>query len=469
MIDWLAEVEKRKEQLIKDTQAFLRINSVLDEGSVEENAPFGKGIQEALEFALDISASFGLQTTRFAGYAGHVELGKGDEMLGVLCHVDVVPEGDGWTSPPYAAEIRDGKIFARGAIDDKGPTMAAFYALRIIKELDLELNKRVRVILGTDEESGWKGIKYYFEREKMPDMGFAPDADFPIIITEKGIMTATLKGAVTVNPDDHSKAQILSFTSGKRPNMVPDHAEVHLSGNSEQLARISSEFNQFLSGYSWGGSVENEDNGMSLRLTGVSAHGMEPHKGVNAALELNHFLLSLRDILAIAEWMEWSDRYLYNSHFGEQLGIAFEDDISGKLTINLGIFQANEQEVHITFNIRYPFTSDFDKLCQTIDTKGASANLKVSEINNVKPHHVDKEHFLVKTLARVYEEQTGQEAKLLAIGGGTYARALKTGVAFGPLFPGKEETAHQKDEHIDIEDLIKATAIYAQAIYELAK
>ena len=120
-------------------------------------------------------------------------------------------------------------------------------------------------------------------------------------------------------------------------------------------------------------------------------------------------------------------------------------------------------------NLRYPVTNDLDvtirKLTEVVSPKGFS----VQHLSDSKPHHVDENSELIQILKKVYEEQTGEKAELLAIGGGTYARSLKSGVAFGPLFPGREDIAHQKDEYIYIDDLLKATAIYAQAIYELAK
>lgn len=465
-MDWFNEVEKRKDDLIKDTKKFLQIKSVLAEEEAKDGAPFGKGIREALDYALKTCESFGMNVKNFDGYAGHAEIGNGDDIVGILCHVDVVPEGDGWTSPPYSAEIRDGKIYARGAIDDKGPTMAAIYAAKIIKDLNLTLNKKVRIIFGTDEESGWRGIDYYFKKEQMPTIGFAPDADFPIITTEKGIATIELHKESNTTSND--KAKIVSFHSGERTNMVPDLAKVQINGEEEKLESIREEFNSFIKEYAQGGKVDLSDNKLTLILEGVSAHGMEPFKGINAGLELLHFLNNMDQFLDVKDWMNWTDEYLYQDFYGTNLGISFEDE-SGKLTVNPGILRYENNKFTVKLNIRYPVTLDHGKMVDSIRAMGESAELVTAVADNSAPHHVDHDHFLVRTLKRVYEEQTGEEATLLSIGGGTYARSLETGVAFGPLFPGKKETAHQKDEHIDIEDLLKATAIYVQAIYELAK
>lgn len=464
-MNWYSEVEQRKDELIKDTQSLLQIKSVLNKEEAEFGAPFGKGIKEALEFTLDKCQSFGLNVKNVDGYAGHVEIGQGEEIIGVLCHLDVVPEGDGWTHDPYSAHVEDGRIYARGALDDKGPTMAAIYALKIINDLNLKLNKRVRIIFGTDEESGWQDLDYYFEREEMPSLGFAPDADFPIIITEKGIVNVSFKGKVETR---QGSAEVISLSAGRRPNMVPDFATAIIAGEDNNLNIIKAEFENFLKQYQHGGKVELNDGQLEIVLNGVSAHGMEPFKGVNAGLELNRFLLSMEANLSINDWMVWLDKYLYQDHFGSNSGIKFEDEISGYLTMNLGIIKIENGELQLVLNIRYPVTTNYDSMIQQLEGIAKELSLQV-DANNTPPHHVDKEHVLVKTLKKVYEEQTGTEATLLAIGGGTYARALKTGVAFGPLFPGKEETAHQKNEYIEIEDLLRSTAIYAQAIYELAK
>lgn len=468
MINWQAEVEKRRENFIKDTQDFLRIKSVLDESEGIDGAPFGKGIKEALDFVLDKGREFDMQVKNLDGYAGYIEIGQGDESIGILCHVDVVPEGNDWSYPPYAAEIHDGKIYARGATDDKGPTMAIIYAMKIVKELNLKLNKRVRLIFGTDEETDWRGINYYFEREEMPTMGFAPDANFPIIVTEKGIGMLNIGGHIL--PANTEKARLIDFTSGQRANMVPDLATAKIIGDKEILKNIKREFILFISNYQQGGEIiDDNTNELTIQLRGISAHGAEPQSGVNAGLELINFLVSLEKYIAIDDWMRWSVAYLYRESFGKKLGIAYEDEASGFLTVNTGIINLTDGKLNIILNVRYPITNDYKKTVQLVEELAKKINLETSTSKETKPHFVDKEHFLVKTLKKVYEDQTGSEAMLLSIGGGTYARALDVGVAFGAIFPGKEETAHQKNEYIEVEDLLKATSIYTQAIFELAK
>ncbi|WP_338472036.1 dipeptidase PepV [Niallia sp. XMNu-256] len=468
-VKWIDEVEKRQEELIHDTQKLLQIKSVLDDPSPE--APLGVGVKEALEFMLQMGEKDGFRTKNVGNLAGHIEFGEGDESIGILCHVDVVPEGDGWSSDPYGAEIRDGKIFARGAIDDKGPTMAAYYAMKIVKELGLPVGKRVRMIIGTDEESEWRCVKHYFEHEEMPIVGFAPDADFPIIFAEKGIVDFDLvqKDVKKNVNNDELKMELIRFESGRRYNMVPDFAKaaVHVKVDNTNFIQ---KYDDFRKKHALKGKCYVDNGELILELEGVSAHGMEPNNGKNAGLFLIKFLHENNEDPCAATFLNSAVEFFYGDTRGSNLGVSFQDDISGELTINVGKL-AYDPLNGGTFglNLRYPVKNDMEatknQLAEVVTKQGFS----IQNYSDSKPHHVDENSQLIQVLKKVYEEQTGEKAELLAIGGGTYARSLSSGVAFGPLFPGRENIAHQKDEYMYIDDLIKATAIYAQAIYELAK
>lgn len=470
-INWSDEVLKRKDVLIQDTQNILRIKSVLDEENATEDAPLGSGVKEALLFMLEMGEKDGFKAENVGNLAGYIEFGQGEESVGILCHVDVVPEGDGWSSDPYGAEIRDGKIFARGAIDDKGPTIAAYYAMKIVKELNLHLNKRVRMIIGTDEESDWRCVEHYFKHEEMPTVGFAPDADFPIIFAEKGICDFDLVQSITEgnDADPEAKLEIVSFESGRRYNMVPDFARAVMHVQKEKTDVIQ-RYKDFLQKCGLKGTCYVDNGQLVLELEGVSAHGMEPDQGKNAGLFLAQFIHENKPDQQAAPYFEFASRYLFRDSRGKQLGIAYSDDISGELTINIGKMSFHRSQGGMFgLNLRYPVTADIEKTRELLELFVGQKGFMLENISDSKPHHVDENHELIQILKNVYEEQTGETAELLAIGGGTYARSLTSGVAFGPLFPGREDIAHQKDEYMYIDDLIKATAIYAQAIYELAK
>jgi succinyl-diaminopimelate desuccinylase len=469
-INWMNEVEKRKDALIKDVQELLHIKSLLDEENATDDAPLGKGVKEALDFMLNLGEKDGFAPKNVGNLAGHLEFGEGKELLGILCHVDVVPEGDGWLSDPFAAEIRDGKIFARGALDDKGPTMAAYYAMKIVKELGLPLKKRVRMIIGTDEESNWRCVNHYFENEEMPTLGFAPDADFPIINAEKGISDFDMvQKQIGQKENNDAQVEVLNFISGKRYNMVPDYAKATIHVKDKQ-SEIIAQFTEFMKQYGLENGNQIENGELILEVKGVSAHGMEPNNGKNAGLFLAEFLskLSLDEIAS--HYFQFVSRYFFGDSRGVNLGVAFADDISGELTINAGKLSfSKESSGKIGMTCRYPVTNKMETTKEKLENLLKTEGFQLENFTDSKPHHVDEKEFLIQTLMKIYEEQTGEKAELLAIGGGTYARSLKAGVAFGPLFPGRPDIAHQKDEYMFIEDLLKATAIYAQSIYELAR
>ncbi|WP_445506342.1 dipeptidase PepV [Niallia sp. 03190] len=468
-IDWSKEVNSRKDDLIKDLQGLLQIKSVLDEENATEEAPLGVGVKQALTYLLELGKKDGFEVKNVKNLAGHVQFGTGKESLGILCHVDVVPEGDGWTSNPFAAEIRDGKIYARGALDDKGPTMATYYAMKIVKELNLPIKKEVRMIIGTDEESEWRCVDAYFQEEKMPTMGFAPDADFPIIFAEKGIADFDIvQVREKAELEKEALIEVMSFSAGRRYNMVPDYAKAVLHSKNKQ--EVIQRFHDYLTEQNVTGRDMVENGELILEMDGVSAHGLEPDNGVNAGLKLAAFLAALSLDEKAAPFFTILADYFTDETRGSKLGIAFHDDITGDLTINVGkLHYTNENGGRLGLSLRYPVTNNMDETKRYLDELLDRDGFSIEHYSNSKPHYVEKDSQLIKTLSKVYEEQTGEEAALISIGGGTYARSLEKGVAFGPLFPNREDIAHQKDEYMYIEDIVKATAIYAQAIYELAK
>jgi succinyl-diaminopimelate desuccinylase len=467
-INWRHEIESRKLDLLRDTQNLLKIKSVLDEENVTEDAPLGKGVKEALDYMLELGEKDKFTVKNVDHVAGHIEMGQGEEIVGILCHVDVVPAGDGWSSDPFGAEVREGRIFARGAIDDKGPTMAAYYAMKTVRELGLPLNKRVRMIIGTDEESNWRCVNRYFQTEEMPTLGFAPDADFPIISAEKGIWDFAIVQEAPSYQMEKAAVTVLEFSAGLRTNMVPDFASAKVEADDPQV--VIEQFTSYLKKYSLKGTAAAQKEQVLLELEGVSAHAMEPDNGVNAGLKLATFLVDLELDHHAKSYFTFIHDYLIDDSRGKKLELAYSDELTGELTLNAGKFSySNGMESSIGFSMRYPVTYEFEDQIAGLETKLNAMNLTVVTHSHSLPHYVDGDSFLVKTLQQVYLDETGEKAELLSIGGGTYARSLKEGVAFGPLFPGSPDIAHQKDEYIVIDDMLKAAAIYAHAIYELAK
>jgi succinyl-diaminopimelate desuccinylase len=463
---FLKIIDEYEQDIIESTQEVIRIKSVEEEPL--PGMPFGKGPYKALEYALKLGEEVGFKVKNLDGYAGHVEFGQGEETIGVLAHLDVVPEGDGWTYPPYGGEIHDGKIYGRGTTDDKGPAIAALYAMKALKESGIDLKRKIRLILGTNEETGWGCVKYYFEHEKAPDMAFTPDADFPVIHAEKGIIVFDL--IFKLNETKDCDIYIRDIKGGNAPNMVPDYAEATIEVKDYSLFEQS--YNKYISTKNYPVSISKDGNSIKVIAKGISAHGSTPEKGENAITYLMDFLgFIFNGECSTCKFINlYNDRIAFKHH-GEGIGCGFEDKISGKLNFNVGKIKMEDSIIRLTINVRYPIESSAEEVYN-----GIRENLKDTPIELVegesdsKPLYVPTDDVLVKKLMQVYQEFTGDyDSKPIAIGGGTYARALKNAVAFGIMFPGQPDVAHQKDEYISIEHLMKITKIFAKALYELAK
>ncbi len=465
-MDWLQAAKERQDELVQELQELVQINSVLDETTITTEVPFGEGPLNALEWLLAKGQSEGLETKNVDNYAGHIQMGQGEDLLGILCHVDVVPVGDeaNWTYPPFSGTVADGKLFARGAIDDKGPTIAAWMAMKLVKDAGIQLNKRIRMIIGTDEETGFRCVDHYFKNEEMPAIGFAPDADFPLINAEKGIAELVFSQN---NIGDASKEQLLLFNAGKRPNMVPDCAVATIQFVSSQLEQ---NFQTFLSKNQLEGSLLMDGSHYIITIKGKAAHAMEPEKGINAAVYLAAFLQQELTTEVSMQFVDFVTKVFHHDHYGHALALQFEDEMSGKTTLNPGIVSYDVTKgSNIVISMRYSVTYPFDEKMTEAQRLAAEKGFSLDIQDDSKPHFVSEDEPLIQTLASVYRRHTGDyETPLLSTGGGTYARVMKKGVAFGMLFPGEPDVAHRADEYVIVENLVKAAAIYAEAIVELA-
>ena len=460
-IDFKQEVLNHKEDLLKDLFELLSVRSILGTDITEET-PFGSGPREALDLILSFGERDGYKTKLVENKAGHIEVGQGEELFGILGHVDVVPvvEAD-WTSHPFKPEIRDGKIFARGSLDDKGPTMAAYYAVKLLDKLGVKWNKRVRVIVGSDEETGFRCVEAYFKHEEQPASGFTPDAMFPLVYAEKARATFDHK-LKFVSEDGEYNYKLVKFKGGQVLNMVIASAIAELVG---EVSDIKEKFENFLAQEKLDGEVIVE-NTIKLTLKGKAAHGSTPQYGVNAATKLAEFLSTLGLDNNGKNFVNYIVEKLANDPFGEKLGINYVDDEMGEATYNYGIldYDLEKKAAVVSTDCRHPKKFDLvDRL------KGVKEdNIDIEVTSTKEAHYVPKDDELVTTLMDVYKKHTGDTKNdAFVLGGGTYARCLKKGVAFGLLFPGKEDTMHQANEYLEVEDLLLATAIYAEGIYKL--
>lgn len=460
-------IEGYFDMMVADLQQLIKIRSVLDEENHKAGAPFGDKIDEALKFVLDRGKALGLEAQNVDGYAGYVEIGSGKEMVGILGHVDVVPEGSGWSVAPYGGEIKNGKLYGRGSIDDKGPIIACLYALKAIKESGLPTKRRARLILGTDEESGGRCIKYYLNKEEKPVYGFSPDGNFPIIYAEKGILRFELARDFRQQDPGKSDCPVIeTIKGGTRVNVVPDYAEAHFSNAT--LDSIEQAIKE--KGFEKKITAEKTSFCVLVRAYGMPAHAMQPEEGVNAVQLLLCFLKDLNfGPEDVKQFINFLANKLNMETDGKTLGIACQDEISGSLTLNVGIANYENRRASIKFDIRYPVTIDAGVIIKKLEDFSLEAGAEFKINQHKLPLHVDKDSPLIKKLKSVYEEMTGEDPVLISIGGGTYCRYVENTVSFGPVFPGQKELAHQKDEYIHLEDLRKIAKIYVQAIYELIK
>lgn len=458
------KVDELKDELILRTQEMLRIRSV--EGPESDGMPYGSGVGKALRCALDISSKLGFKTVNLDGYVGYAEYGDGEEYVAVLGHLDVVPEGDGWIYPPYGAEIHDGRIYARGALDDKGPIMAALFGLKAVKDLKLPLSKKVRIIFGTNEETGSKEIEHYLKKEKPPVSGFTPDAEYPIIFAEKGLTEFKIVKDLNIKPA--GELNIKYIKGGQRSNMVPDYCEASIETSNtlnlkNKIDAISVENNYKI-------KTEIQGKQVIVKSYGVSAHGSMPQFGFNAIMQLLELIEKLPvGNSDIYDFIAFMNKNIGFDVYGEKFGVGLEDKVSGKLSFNVGVINMDENRISVTLNLRYPVTFKLEDMMNPFNARLEGTGIRVEDFSHQKPLYFPEDHPLIKTLQRVYTEQTGLEANLLAIGGGTYAKEMPNIVAFGPIFPGKPDLDHQANEYIEINDLILNAKIYAHAIYELAK
>ena len=431
---------------------WVRVPSVRAERSAG-NAPFGAQVRRALEVAMEDMARLGMNPRDVDGYCCDAEIGTGDEVIAVLAHLDVVPEGEGWHHDPYGAEIVNGRMVGRGTSDDKGPGVAALFAMKAIVDAGIPLRRRCRLILGCDEECGMQDLEYYEQKIGLPAKGFSPDAEFPLINTKKGIMQMKLDAPM----DD---ARLLKIACGTRCNVVPGTATALLAGDWREAAaeafQVEDEDCQI--------ETALEDGNTRLTVTGVPAHASTPEKGKNAA----KMLLAVLHRLEIGGApVALLDEAAGEGDEGVGLGIAGSDAVSGRLTINLGLLSAGEGKISVTFDCRYPVFFSDETIGATVQKRLAPAGFVMEPQHASHPHHVPESSDLVKKLMDVYNGITGEQARPFAIGGGTYARHLQEGVAFGMLFQGEPELAHQADESIDLANFAKAARIYAYAIVAL--
>lgn len=449
-----------RDEMIKDLEKMIKIPSKLENYDNKEY-PFGKNVDDALNEFLKIAENLGFRIKNIDKHCGYAEFGEGEEIVGIIGHLDVVPEGEGWTYPPFELTIRDDILYGRGTIDDKGPVIASLYAMKAVME-NVSIHKRVRLIVGLNEENDWKCINYYKEHEEMPSVGFSPDADFPCIYSEKALLTVYTEQEYIEN----EKIRIKEIDcKNNRINVVPKYCLVKLEVNNQIAEELKSLLVQKVSNEI--AFIKNE-NIFYIETRGIQAHAAHPELGKNA---ISKMVMILNEIFNRFEIEEKTIKTLANKirteTTGESLGIKHSNEELGDLTLNLARLELKDGNMKSGMNLRIPGDLELKEIKQKITESLKELNVKFS--GEKEALYIPKENDLVKTLCKIYNEYTGENKEPIAIGGATYARAFKNCVSFGAMKTGEPDMCHQVDEYISMKNLLDACNIYALAIYELAK
>ncbi|MFR4162175.1 MAG: dipeptidase PepV [Paraclostridium sordellii] len=457
------QIDELKNNLINDIIDIVKIPSV--EGEPTNGYPFGENVDKALKKALEISKKLGFKTKNLDGYMGYAELGEGEEYIGILGHLDVVPEGTGWSYDPYGGTIDNGKIYGRGVLDNKGPIISALYGLKAVQNSGLKLNKKVRIIFGTNEETGFNDIPYYLSKEKPPIMGFTPDCKYPVVYGERGI------GKLSISKEIDLKG--LKIYGDFKSNIVPDKCKIDIPVEyihediicylEEKAINLNIKINDNL-------NIKMDEKFISIEVKGKQAPANAPQLGENAITYMIEYLINENLIKdeELNSFLKFINEYFHNEYYGEKINIDFEDELTGKLYLNPYELKYENNRITLMFSVRYPMTCTMDYILSKIKVN-LEDKISLKAESNFNPVNFDKNSYLVRSLQNAYERVTGLDGTPTTTSGGTYAKVMPNIVPFGPSFPGQKGIAHNSDEYMDIDDIILNAKIFANAIYELAK
>ena len=451
-------IDQNMNDLVRDLQGCIQIPSVqARDGS---GWPYGEPVHRCLHYMLDAARGMGFSVHNMDEQVGWCEYGQGEEMIAVLSHLDVVPEGEGWSVPPYEGRVVDGRIYGRGAMDDKGPAMCSLYALKAIRQAGLPLKRRVRLIFGLNEETGSADMKYYNAHGgQLPVMGITPDGEYPVINGEKGLVTHFFTRQLRQSGD----IRLLELSGGTAHNIVPDRACALLACPPETAEKIAARR---------AGKVKCTltPEGVRVEAEGIGAHGGTPEQGENAVGRLMLFLSALPLEGDLKQTVELLAFKLGMEYDGRSLGIAMSDELSGALTMNLGVAQLEGDQIVVKLSYRYPVTHTFEECGPQVLAAFERSGFRESHLLHKSALYMPADSPLVSTLMKVYADYTGdRDSAPKCIGGGTYAKMIPNTLAFGPVFPGDEIREHKPDEYMEISRLADNTKLLASAIYELAR
>lgn len=456
-------VNSYKEELIKSLQECIQVKSI--SGNQEETL-------HALNFFLNLGISMDFKATNIDNLGGVIEFGEGEKVIGIIAHMDTVPEGTGWTYPPFEGQIHDGKIYGRGAIDDKGPSISALYALKILKDSGIQPKCKIKIIIGIDEETLWNATPKLLEKIQEPDFSFVPDAKFPIVIAEKGLLWFELNKSFRA-PDLQRKPGIIikKILGGSDSlNIVPDYCEAILALPKEEAETIQKNLQRLQHNQNpYNIGVEPDGTDLKLFSRGKSTHAFSCDEGRNAISQL---ILFLNELDIVPEQKEFLQTYTHKiglEYYGQSLGLGLEDELTGKLTVNPGYIFLDEKSVTLKVDIRFPASENLANMKTKLQSSFQPFQGNLTIIDSLASLCFSEDDPHIRKLLKVYRDYTGdQKARPLGMGGTTFSKAFRNAVSFGPTFPGMAKVEHQPDEYMEIDHLLKCTEIYALALKELA-
>lgn len=425
--------------------------------------PYGEECAKVLDEMLKTADSFGFVTENYSNRVGTIDFYSAlPPTLGVLCHLDVVPAGNGWKTPPFTLYMENGKLYGRGSTDDKGPAVCVLYAMKAIRDLKIPLSKNVRFIVGTDEENGSSDLAWYKARHKLPPFVFTPDGSYPVINIEKGM----IRGEISADCKCEAQKTILSVNGGTVINAVPEKATATVAGFSELELKLAAQNTGAPNMFSFSA----DENKTVIVASGKSAHASTPAEGKNAITALCNLLGRLHsDDNTSRMFASLSHLFPFGETDGASLKIKVSDETSGALTEVLSIINFNGSKLFGKFDIRFPVCSSCDKLRTKLEKAFSQKGFTLSNFSGSEPHMVDENSPFIKTLISVYEEATGSRGGCIAIGGGTYVHEIDGGVAFGAEFIGEDNHIHSANEFMSIERMKQNAKIFAEAIIRICK
>ena len=419
-----AFIEAKKEEILSDISHLVGFHSI--NGQTMQT-------KACLQYFLKRAEDFGFRTMNTSNWdVGIVEMGEGDETLGILVHVDVVGIGDidKWTNDPFECVRRDGFLWGRGVQDDKGAAVMSLYALKAVKDLGLPMHRKVWLIVGTSEESVWTDIASFKREFPQPNFGFSPDGQFPIYNIEKGYADLVLEFK------QDGKRGLRHLQGGESPNTIPSKAEITLK------------------------------DGQTIVVNGISSHSSLPEEGDNAIIKLCNELRKKGDIEL--DFVKFVAGFIQNDGRARNLQIDDENDsldgeYIGLTTIAPTVIALQNDAVQLTLNIRQKFGTTREMILNAITAYADEFHYEFSVLDYLDPMRVSRRLPFLKVMGEVSEEY-GIDSSFRHARGTSYAKSMGNFVSWGPVLPEDPETAHMEDERISIKTVILASKLYARFI-----